>query len=310
MLRLLTDVRFAVTHNVTLKARSIELASSMDDLLLQHLYTHQSMRLLVKHAYRNAQYSIVPDAASLAREQIEKIYQAIIIAQNPLKWMRQYLRNAWRHDYEQYLLDMDEFGHIERFRKHLDKGYSGFLEKTRRIKLRKTDPYLVSDFAKRVVEYQWHNRKGTESVTKPAWFKRKGSVNSFITGYFYFPSPWDVMKRIRNRKMLRFLDRWYREYRKLSEYSHVLIGKVTPQRMSRDKSLAAAEKAQLYGRKKAETFIVTSNIAAASLCTVIMPYIPNDYGTKAATREFWETLSSNNLLAKAFWNLYADEALR
>jgi hypothetical protein len=118
------------------------------------------------------------------------------------------------------------------------------------------------------------------------------------------------MKKIRNRKLLRFLDRWYREYRKLSEYSHVLIGKVTPQRMSRDKSLAAAEKAQLYGRKKAETFIITSNIAAVSLCTVIMPYIPNDYGTKAAAREFWETLSSNSLLAKAFWNLYADEALR
>jgi len=309
MHQLVRDVCYAVTHNTELHSRSRELAGSLDDLLVQHTYTHQSMRLLLRQAYRKRDFPIVADTASLAREQVEKIYQAVILSQGPHKWHRQYLRNSWQKSYERYLLEMDEYGHIARFREHLDGYHAGFLEVTRKIKIWPSDSILVSDFAKRVVEYEWHNRKGTKSAVKPSWFTRKGSVASFLRMYFYFPTPWDVMTKVRNRNLLLFLDRWYREYKMLSEYSHVLMGKITPQRTNRDKSLKAASKSATYGKNRAQEFIVISNIAAASLCTVIMPHLPNDYGSKASTIEYWKTLSDCSLFAKGLWNLYAKRAL-
>jgi hypothetical protein len=310
MHRLIEDVRFAVTHHDALSRRSRELVSSLDDLLVQHQYTHKSMRLLLRHAYRNADYPIVPDAASLAREQVEKIYQAVIILQGPHKWIRQYLRNAWQKDYEAYLLELDEYGRMDRYHEHLYQRYPTFLENTRRAKLKATDSILVSNFAKKVIEYQWYHRKGTKPVARPTWFTRRGSVGHFLGSYFYFPTPWDVMTKVRNNKLLLFLDRWDREYKMLSEYSHVLIGKVTPQRAGRSKSVESLERAKLYGRKKAESFIFLSSLAGASLCTVMMPYLGSGYGSKNTTREYWNTLSSFSLIAKGLWALYAEKTLR
>lgn len=309
MHELIHDVRHAVTHHEGLRKRSRELASSLDDLLLQHLYTHKSMRLLLAHAYKKKDYPIVPDSASLAREQVEKIYQAVILLQGPHKWLRQYLRNSWQKDYQEYLLAKDEYGTIERYHEHIHERYPAYLDKIRRLKLKPTDSILVSDFAMKVVEYEWHNNKPNKKLAKPAWFKRQGGINHYIKGYFYFPTPGAVMGKVKNPTLYRFLDRWYQEYRQLSEYSHILSGKITPQRISRNKSQASAAQLQIYSRKKAESFIMTSSIAAASLCTVIMPHIGNGLGSRKTTREYWELLSRFGLTAKGLWKMYAEKTL-
>src|SRR5437660_4991410 len=103
------------------------------------------MRLLLRAAYRQSEYVIVADTASLAREQVEKIYQAVILCQGPRKWMRQYLRSRWQKDYERYLLEIDEYGHISRFQDYLYKRYPPFLESQRRNKLNRKEIKLVSD---------------------------------------------------------------------------------------------------------------------------------------------------------------------
>src|SRR5437660_7016094 len=105
------------------------------------------MRLLLRAAYRQSEYVIVADTASLAREQVEKIYQTLILCQGPRKWMRQYLRNRWQKDYERYLLELDEYSTIERFHNHLYKRYPPFLESMRTNKLHPKQVKLVSDFA-------------------------------------------------------------------------------------------------------------------------------------------------------------------
>jgi len=307
---LLRDVRFAITHNPELSRRSRELVSSLDDLLLQQSYTHQSMRLLLRHAYRKEDYPVVADTVSLAREQVEKIYQTVLILQGPHKWLRQYLRNAWQKNYEEYLLERDEFGASERHREHIYDRYPEYLDSWRRLKLKPSDSILVSNFAVKVVEYDWNNRSWAKPTPKPAWFKRRGSIGHFLRTYFYFPTPWDVMTKVRNRQLFVFLDRWYREYKRLSEYSHVLMGKIVPQRIGRDKSVANVEKLQIYGRKHAEAAILASNIAAASLWTVVMPYLRNSYGSRTTTREYWERLAGMSLLAKSLWNLYPSKILK
>jgi hypothetical protein len=309
MRELIHHVSFAVTHDRKLRSKSRELTSALDDLLVQHLHTHSSMRLLLSRAYKKADYPIVSDSASLAREQVEKLYQAVILLQGPHKWMRQSLRNAWQKDYERFLLELDEYGQIERYYDYLYKRYPQFLEFQRRIKLHPSDSILVSDFAKKVIEYDWQHRSMGKPTPKPVWFKQKGSIGNYLKKYFYFPTPWDVMTKTRNKKLFAFLDRWYREYKMLSSYSHVLIEKVVAQRVGRDKGMAAAEKAQLYGRKKAETFIIVSNVAAASLCTIILPHLGNTYGSRETAREYWEQLYTRGYFPLALWNLYARKAL-
>jgi hypothetical protein len=310
MYELIHDVRFAVTHDRELRKRCRELTSSLDDLLVQHLHTHSSIRLLLSRAYKKADYPIVSDTASLAREQVEKLYQAVILLQGPYKWIRQLLRNAWQKDYEKYLLELDEYSHIERYREFLYEITPEFLENQRKIKMRPTDSILVSNFAIKVMNYDWHNRSMGKPTPKPAWFKRKGSVGGYLKKYFYFPTPWDVVTKTRNNALFAFLDRWYREYKMLSSYSHVLVEKVVAQRVGRNKGMAAAEKAQLYGRKKAETFIIISNVAAASLCTIILPHLGNTYGSRETARQYWEQLYTRGYFPKALWNLYAEKVLR
>ena len=204
---------------------------------------------------------------------------------------------------------MDEYSGLERYQEYLIKEYPLYLENLRTLTLGRSKSPIVSGFGKRTVEYYWHNRNGTQSPPKPVWFKRKGSVGGFLKTYFYFPSPWDVMSKIRNKPLFVFLDRWYREYKMLSEYSHVLTGKIIAQRVMRDKSVRAAEKARIYGEKKAESFILISNIAAASLCTVIMPYLRNSFGSKNTTKEYWEQLCGISLFAKALWKLYPERIM-
>ncbi|MFL6209834.1 MAG: hypothetical protein ACJ74W_13340 [Pyrinomonadaceae bacterium] len=310
MNELIQDVRFAVTHDHNLRRRCRELSSSLDDLLVQHLHTHESMRILLRRAYRQADYPIVSDTASLAREQVEKLYQAVILLQGPYKWIRQALRNAWQKDYERYLLELDEYGKIERYKEFIYERYPEFFERQKKLKLRPSDSILVSDFAIKVIEYDWHNRKMGKPTPKPTWFTRRGSIGNYLKTYFYFPTPWDVMTKTRNKALFAFLDRWYREYKMLSAYSHVLIEKVVAQRAGRDKGMAAVEKAQVYGRKKAETFIIISNVAAASLCAIIIPHLGNTYGSKVTTREYWEQLYTRGYFPKALWKLYAEKALR
>lgn len=309
MREVVDDVSFAVTHTKKLVRRSRELTSTLDNLLQQHLYTHKSMRLILKCAYDEQDYTLVPDCASLVREQVEKIYQTALLLQGPHKWLRQYLRNAWQKDYERYLLEVDEYGHIDRHHDHIHVRFPKFLEDGRKLKLSEYDSVLVSDFAMKMVEYEWHHKKGTKPTPKPPWFTKRGSVGGYLKKYFFFPTPWDIMTKVNNKKLVMFLDRWYREYKMLSEYTHVLSGKITPAVAALDKSWKGQDKAKLYGEKKSQEFILMSNICAISICTVIMPYIGNGLGSKKTTKAYWDRLSKGSLFAKQLWNLYGRDTL-
>lgn len=89
-----------------------------------------------------------------------------------------------------------------------------------------------------------------------------------------------------------------------------MSAKVGPVLAAQNKSRDGAERAQIYGEKKAQEFILLSNVAGASLCAVIMPYIGNGFGSRRTAREYWQRLAEIGLFAKQLWTLYVDDVLK
>lgn len=118
------DCLVRIVHPLALDfERSEDLGSSfrhlMADLLRQFLGTHKSIRLLMKSREENP--SSLADAMSLAREQVEKVYAVALLLEEPERWTKRYLRDAWRKSYERHLIDAHERHALLRYAEHLDQ---------------------------------------------------------------------------------------------------------------------------------------------------------------------------------------------
>lgn len=295
--------RFAIKQNTRYKS---EWRGFLEDQLSVYNTTHNSIRLLVGRALKESYYPLIADAASLTREQIEKIYVLSLFIQDPTKWFRQYIRSAWRKDYENFRLMSEEYATNLRFQDYLQR-YAENLEGRRYHRERNTRKRIivVSNRAKRVVEYNWNN----PGRSKPGWLKRKGSVRDFLSNYFDYPTPGKAIKYIRSRPLKPFLYRWYREYQYWSDYTHISLGKVVLQHMFQYKSMDMAEKNKIEGRKQAERVLVTSYSALASACTILSSILPNTYGGNEQLKNYWESLYNFALFPKALWEIYAKDIL-
>lgn len=312
MAELVRSVKFAVKKDDGKLSKDFpEIRSILEDFLRQFLITHNTIRIMLSRAYKKDDWAIVADTASLVREQIEKIYVIATILQDPKKWVRQYLRNAWRNDFERYLLQRDEFGELERHKEFLTEYYPTFLENQRRPPAprwkRQKRTTTVSIFAKRCVKYNWYYPDGP----KPGWYPEgKPKFKPFLHRYFYFPTPWDCVNSVKDETdYFKFLDRWYREYKFYSAYSHVLMDKLVLQHFTQYKSVANADKLKDYGTRKSHEVILTSSTVGATLCALIIPQVSHDFGAKKEAREFWEPLYGFYLLPKTLWNIYAEDLL-
>jgi len=306
MYRLLMDTRFTLLHAENLKKHTYydkELSSFLKGQLALFASTYKTIRIILKDVYRKKEYQSVADAASLAREQVEKVFVIATALDDPKKWIRQYLRSSWRTDYETYLLRTEELGALDRHKKHLEEHYPEYLERGQRPPLGRET--IVSNLAKKVVLFNWKN----PGAKKPKWLKRRGSVTDYLRDYFEFPTPGKAAKKFRDRKIRRFLFRWHREYTRLSEYTHVALGKSVLPTMSEQKDMQSAIKAEIYGRKLSEEIIFTSYCTAASACALILNAVDDDFGAKNQLRDFWKQLYDSSLLARPFWDMYIKDIL-
>src|SRR5580704_8136774 len=85
MIRVVNDVEYALT-----KQRDVllELRTLGSDILQLFVTTHKSMRSLIQQG----DPLLANDALSLCREQVEKLFVLTLVAQEPEKWINQYLR--------------------------------------------------------------------------------------------------------------------------------------------------------------------------------------------------------------------------
>lgn len=319
MASVVENVRFALIKPSNLKSHSKddkELVQLLQDLLLVFLTTHESIRVLLRRAYRRGEYPVVADAVSLVREQVEKIFTIALLLQNPPQWIKIYLRSDYRRHYEEWLLRKEELGHLPRHQNYLHNLYPAFLEQIRTpvASVRVGPEILVSRFAERALKYDWDNPGGP----KPAWFTRRmkmrapkdrRSVNGYLTEYFEFPTPGRAASKITNALRRTFLYRWHKEYKYLCAYTHVALGKISLQTLAELKHRDAAEMAKDVGEKQAERALFTSYAATATACALAIVSVHSDYGAKAELREFWEELAGASLLVSPFWNMYIKRIL-
>jgi hypothetical protein len=271
-----------------------------------HLVIRDNIALSIKHD----RYPILADAMSLTREQVEKLYIAALFLDNPDKWHIQYLRNAWRKKYEEYLLELEEIKGNERFDEYLDVHFSNFLEESRRLHFPgKKQKIIVSVKAKKMAKYnfdfpQMPQKDNRGNINWPAYFTRKK-----FEAYFEFPTPGASLKHIRDSKIKELLTRWHKDYQYLSNYSHVGLGKLLIQAFSNNKSMQGGRVVEKHSETEQGYALFVSLTAIACVCTMITPFLKEDRGAIDHLKDFWKTISKSSLLSKGYWNLYAKEIL-
>lgn len=316
LVRVIETTRVALKHRYNFRRRVIresELISILHSQLILYSKTHKSLRLILARAYDEEDYAIIPDATSLVREQIEKIYVIALFLSNPRKWILHYSRSAWRSDFERYLLEREEYGEIERHKEFLTKHFPEYLANIQRPRVGAKTETVVSDFAKRALEHRWCN-PGDE---RPVWFvnaqkkkkKKANRLRDYIRNYFEFPTPGKAAASITNKSLRQFLFRWHKEYSMICQYSHVAFGKIMIPTMSEFKDIVHAEKTEINGKKLAEQTVYLSFISAASSCALILSVLKDTYGARNELKNFWKVLYETSLPAKVFWEMYVKDIL-
>ena len=190
MRQTVTTTRIALNHAGNFKKRMIyekELRSYLRNQLLIGMTTDVNILTLLRSNIRRDFPPAVVDAASLTREQIEKVFSIALVLSNPHKWIRQEIRGGWRHAFEAYLLAVEEHGENPRYEQYLQKDYLNYLANQQRPPQGRET--LVSDFARRALEYYWKNPGGGRN---PSWFKKKQALRNYVHEYFEFPTPGKV----------------------------------------------------------------------------------------------------------------------
>jgi len=262
----------------------------LDEIFTSFLATHKSIRLLLKESYKDQDYA--PDAKSLTREQIEKVFVLTLILDDPSKWIPIYFKDDWRRLYKfLYLTEAEERSKLLRYASWQDE-LSQMLEKMRANS-------FVSDQEKELIEHKFKN----PGNSKPAHL---AGVEIPM-----FPMPRDVINKLSDPHKKSALLRWHKEYEYLCGYSHVGLDKF---------SLSSVRKTKLTDKDKKEFFEIellfstfyVSCIAGASICTEAWRYISRfdpDLSKSAdflkAIFDYWAILSSSSLKGKLFWDIHA-----
>jgi hypothetical protein len=302
--------RFAIRHPANLKKRNDydrELVGFLDSHLTLFKLTHGSLRVLLGHAYRKKHYPTVADATSLCREQVEKVFNVALLLNNPDKWVKRSLRSSWKTDYEGLLLEGEEQADNPRFKEFLTKYVPEYVEKTRNPPTSKRKrEVIVSKLAMRAVKYSW-DYPGSK---KPKWLKYKGGIPDYLRDYFEFLTPGKAARTFKNQGLRRLLFRWHKEYTFMSQYAHAAMGKMVLPVIYENKSVWSQEQAEIYGKKLAERTIITSHLAIATSCALILNSVTNTYGAKDQLRETWDKLTGMALPARAYWNIHVNKLLK
>lgn len=301
--------------NIDLKRAKLhpDVRHILKDQINLFLTTHSSIRELIKVAIRRDQPPMLGDALSLTREQIEKLYTIALFIEDPERWLKQYLRNKWRKDYERYLLSVAEHKDSERFQEYLYVHFPEGLEKARKIKKfqAKGDEIIVSKLAESMTRYNFNNPgipkndPATKKRQWPKYFDREKLDN-----YFEFPTPGKSIRKIKSSRTRSLLYRWHKDYQYLSSYSHITMGKMILQSIGDFKNLYLAEKGEIYSEKERGYALFVSYTAFACACTLVSETFTEHSGGTYQLNKFWETLRNSSLLSRAYWNIYAIDVLK
>lgn len=272
-------------HNPTFR-------SLTETLFQSFLTTHKSIRLLLKEATSDFNYA--PDAMSLVREQIEKVFVISLILDDPERWIPIYFKDDWRRFYKyQFLVLEEERKSLPRFQVDKDKRE----EILQNLKANAD----LSGSEKELIEHKFTN----PGVTKPAHL---ASVE-----IPQFPAPREAVEKISDSTSKEFLLRWHKEYEYVCGYSHVGFEKLQVISMQRVRNrLTEEDKRRFVNNEVVQPAITMSYLATASSCTEAWKYLrqydldlSKSDGFLDAALSFWDTLREQSLWGIVFWEIHA-----
>lgn len=265
-----------------------EARNLIPDLLLAFRVTHRSIRLLLGQYEREIELS--SDALSLAREQIEKIFVLTLILDAPPKWIEAYLKDAWKKDYEHFLLHKEEHQDLPRHQEFLTIHGPREMERGRVF-------FNVSPDEKAAIEFKFFN---PEKELPP---NLRGKLIPD------FPTPGVAKNQIKDLVLRDVLYRWHIEYKLLCRFSHVGMDKLTAQALATQRYETPDTHKVAYFEKVLQPSLIISLVATAFACTEVFRYVSGNIGIAAELTKLWNELEQGSLLGKLFWNVRAKKLL-
>jgi len=258
------------------------------DILRSFLHTHDSMRLILSKKDQNIK--LAPDAASLVREQVEKVFVVTLFVEDPKKWAKVHGRDGWLRVYEYFLLEKQECGKLPERREFFDVIGPQQMEDGRRL-------FGITDKEKEVVEFKLEH-PGTALPPDLQGHKIER-----------FPIPGRAVREVKSAKR-GFLQRWHREYVKLCGYSHIGYPKLALSVMDGREASFSQDQIMEYFEKEILLLATLSYIAAAAACTEAWELTGDlDVEALAKLTGYWESLRELSLLGRVFWDLHAKRQL-
>jgi hypothetical protein len=265
----------------------------IDEHLRQFRVTHHSIMLLLRGS--DVDHPMYGDAMSLAREQIEKVFVLVLLNADPEKWSLVYLKYGWKKLWEAFLLEAQERKNLQRF----DEFYNGQGEE-------------VFDKLRIAAEVTREEKEAIEDRFWNQYHGRNEKIPAHLADHQVqdFPMPRKICDQFRNHPLQPALERWYQQWRQLSDYSHVGADKITlAALLGRGSHLSPAVR-QLVIDKEVNSSFVISCVATAFACTeVCAPFLALDIELAGALAQLWHLLDTSSLLGKLFWDVRAKSLL-
>jgi len=261
------------------------------DLLKVFLSTHRSIKLLLSKE-KDDPY-LGPDALSLTREQIEKVFAIALISEDLARWSRVYLEYSWRTVFERYLFEREERGGLARFKTYLAQADPGIENMRQRLG--------ISEDVRDAVEHDFLKRYGvTHNLPKRVPEIKLPSQP---------PTPNGVLKEV-SAPQKPYLRRWYREYQFFCDFTHCGMSKLEVLHLFGRSSRFSTGQKEDYYAKEIDNAIAVGYVAVASVCAELHKLLDTtDIDRINKVMDFWEFLRPRILLAKPMWDLRSRDIL-
>lgn len=257
------------------------------DVLVEYVplfaQTHRSIRVLGRKTYDRD--GAAGDAASLAREQVEKVFAMALFIEDLPRWSGRLLVDGWARTYEAFLRDGEELGRVPRTAVY----YTGEgVEEMERLR-------VVNGAPPELKEYMDLRAAG----------KNTNHVKGHKPSEYRFPTPSLAIKEVQDPARKACLQRWYSEYETSCSFSHALLQKVALsaiQRDGRDETIGLRVRAL---DRHAEHSLILSYTATAYALTDLNGFLGYDIETLVAAEGMWAVLRDASFVGRAVWDLHA-----
>ncbi|HVT10681.1 MAG TPA: hypothetical protein VHE55_00310 [Fimbriimonadaceae bacterium] len=258
-----------------------EVGVLLADLLDGHFRTHSSIRLLMKKAYEFD--SQLGDALSLVREQIERVFIVARFVDDPEDATRRYFVDAWAKQLKIRTIEADETSDLPRFFEFNNLHFPNSHEELR-------GHLGISEEARDAVIFAAQN----PGVALPP----------NLQGYMppRFPTPQPNGKGIKNQKAKAGIARWYIEYERMCDFTHVLLNKLMLAKLAGDEHRDPSVKYKIAD-EHATLGIITSCLSGAYQMAEIWTLGTLSFDCLAALEDLWAMLRRGSLLANALYDM-------